>query len=197
MSDVLIVGGGLAGLSCAHRLQERGVSFQLVEAADDVGGRVRTDRDLATSSRMFRFVFQMFGSGAVAVPRDGMGAIPAQLRRSLPDGCIHLNTPVARVERNAVQLGDGGRREGRCVVVATDLDAARRWLPERPARGWSGTTCLYFDAPAAPVTKPILVLSGEGHGVINNLHVVSQVNPACALVSGRRAAEAVVADGAR
>jgi phytoene dehydrogenase-like protein len=41
--DVLIVGGGLAGLCCARTLQEKGVSFQILEASDGIGGRVRTD----------------------------------------------------------------------------------------------------------------------------------------------------------
>ena len=41
--DVLIVGAGLAGLCCAHQLQQQGVSFLLLEAADAVGGRIRTD----------------------------------------------------------------------------------------------------------------------------------------------------------
>ena len=41
--DVVIVGAGLAGLCCARRLAQCGVSFQVVEASDGVGGRVRTD----------------------------------------------------------------------------------------------------------------------------------------------------------
>lgn len=42
--SVLIVGAGLAGLCCARRLQQHEVKFQIVEASDDVGGRIRTDQ---------------------------------------------------------------------------------------------------------------------------------------------------------
>jgi phytoene dehydrogenase-like protein len=41
--DVLIVGAGLAGLCCACELQAKGVTFQIIEASDGIGGRVRTD----------------------------------------------------------------------------------------------------------------------------------------------------------
>lgn len=44
MYDVVIVGGGLAGLACARELNLRGMSFLVLEASDRVGGRVRTDR---------------------------------------------------------------------------------------------------------------------------------------------------------
>ncbi|MER5650544.1 NAD(P)/FAD-dependent oxidoreductase [Streptosporangium sp. NPDC002524] len=40
---VVIVGAGLAGLACALRLRSAGVEVRVVEAADEVGGRVRTD----------------------------------------------------------------------------------------------------------------------------------------------------------
>lgn len=42
-ADVVIVGGGLAGLACALALTEKRIPFLLVEASDGLGGRVRTD----------------------------------------------------------------------------------------------------------------------------------------------------------
>jgi cation diffusion facilitator CzcD-associated flavoprotein CzcO len=35
---LVLIGACLAGFVCARRLQEAGVNFQLVEAADDFGG---------------------------------------------------------------------------------------------------------------------------------------------------------------
>ncbi|MCU1314241.1 MAG: oxidoreductase, FAD-binding [Acidobacteriaceae bacterium] len=42
--DVAIVGAGLAGLSCAVRLESAGISIKLLEAEDAPGGRLRTDQ---------------------------------------------------------------------------------------------------------------------------------------------------------
>ena len=42
--DVIIIGGGLAGLSCAITLEKKGISYLLLEASDEIGGRVRTDQ---------------------------------------------------------------------------------------------------------------------------------------------------------
>ena len=42
-ADVLIVGGGIAGLCCARHLHQAGVSCKILEAEAAVGGRVRTE----------------------------------------------------------------------------------------------------------------------------------------------------------
>jgi len=41
--DVLIIGAGVAGLSCGRHLTDSGTSVEIIEASDGIGGRVRTD----------------------------------------------------------------------------------------------------------------------------------------------------------
>ncbi|WP_432156757.1 NAD(P)/FAD-dependent oxidoreductase [Streptomyces sp. bgisy153] len=43
-TDVLVVGAGVAGLACARDLLTAGVDVRVVEASDQVGGRMRSDR---------------------------------------------------------------------------------------------------------------------------------------------------------
>ena len=42
--DVLVVGGGISGLSAAYELQRRGVSVRVLEASERPGGVIRTER---------------------------------------------------------------------------------------------------------------------------------------------------------
>ena len=45
MNDkILIIGAGLSGLSCALTLHQHKIPFHIIEADDDIGGRIRTDR---------------------------------------------------------------------------------------------------------------------------------------------------------
>jgi len=42
--DVVVIGGGIAGLAATYELRRRGVNVLLVESAERVGGVIRTDR---------------------------------------------------------------------------------------------------------------------------------------------------------
>lgn len=81
---ILIIGAGLAGLTCARVLQQRGVRVSLFEASDGVGGRVRSDeRDGYILDRGFQVVFDSYP--AVQRHLD----LPAlQLRRFDPGAII-------------------------------------------------------------------------------------------------------------
>lgn len=58
---VLIVGGGLAGLVCARHLRKQNIDVTLLEAADDVGGRVRSDQvDGFILDRGFQVLFDQY-----------------------------------------------------------------------------------------------------------------------------------------
>lgn len=152
-------------------LRSAGVSRRTVEAvlAPFLRGIFLESR-LSTSSRFLEFVLDTFGGGPAALPAEGMGAVPAQLAEGLE---IRVGTPVTAVGPYTVALGPGEQVRARAVVVAAAglVDDARY--------GWNGVGCVYYDAPAAPLPGPWLVLNGEG-GPVNNLCVPSEVAPSYA-----------------
>jgi phytoene dehydrogenase-like protein len=57
----IVVGAGLAGLTCAKVLRERGAEVVVFEASDDIGGRVRTDeKDGFLLDRGFQVYFTSY-----------------------------------------------------------------------------------------------------------------------------------------
>ena len=162
-------------------LRERGFSNVIIERffRPFLGG-VFLDSELQTSSRMCEFVFRMFSLGDAAVPAKGMGEIPRQLSRHLPDNVVRTNTRVESCEGRQVLLSSGEQLSARAIIIATEAPVARHLLRDsHPADGRS-VSCLYFAAPQSPVEEPILVLNGDGRGPINNLCVPSQVSPSYA-----------------
>jgi phytoene dehydrogenase-like protein len=144
-----------------------------------IGGAM-LDTSLSGSSRMFEFMFRMFALGDAAVPAAGMGAIPAQLAASLPDGTLQLQQRVEAVEEGAVRLAGGDRIPAKAIVVAAEGSEAARLLRLEKAVPWRSVWCLYFSCREAPVEEPLLVLSGGGRGPITNLAVMSLIAPAYA-----------------
>ena len=109
------------------------------------------DRELVTSAAYVRLVWRCFALGTIAVPADGMGALPARLAAGLPEGAVDRAAGHPRRAR-----ARRGRREtlrARAVVVATDPRTAGELLPglacPRCARSPPTTT----RRPSRPPTR--------------------------------------------
>jgi phytoene dehydrogenase-like protein len=158
-------------------LREFGFSDKIIERFfRPFLGAMFLDPSLATSSRMFRFVYRMFSQGMAAIPNGGMHAIPRQLVSHLGEGSVRFHVPVQYVWEGGVRLESGEELFAGAVVVACDPVHAARLLPQADVRtAMRGVRCLYFAAPDPPIGERYLVLNGDGEGPINNMCVPSAV----------------------
>ena len=139
-------------------------------------GGVLLDASLGASSRAFEMYFRRFSKGDAALPAEGIQALPEQLAAALPDGTVRLGARVSGVTRGEVRVEGGDAIPARAVVVAADATGAGALLgQETPA--WKGTVQIAWAADAAPVGAPVLLLDGEAGGPLNNVQVVSAVQP--------------------
>jgi phytoene dehydrogenase-like protein len=138
------------------------------------------DPDIKASSRVFGYVFRLFAEGDVALPEQGMAAIPIQLAESLPPESIWLTANVKSITGRGVVLASGVEIQGDAVVIATEGPEVSRLL-KKPSAGVSrGEWCLYFGTDQPPIDAPYLVLNGENQGWVNSLTVPSAVAPSYA-----------------
>ena len=151
------------------------------------------ENELSTSVRKFEETFSLFAKGDTVLPRLGIGEIPKQMAKQLPDDSIFLSQEVQKVMESTVVMADGKEWSGRAVVLATEEPVANRLLGiDEPIREWNAVDCLYFSLPKTelPTTSPILHLDGSGRGPINNLTFLSTLSD-CA-PSGRALASTSV-----
>jgi len=138
------------------------------------------DPELATSSHMLAFVMRMFVDGSAALPARGIGAIPDQIALTLRPGAIRTNARVTALRASGaetlVHLSHGEVLAASSVVVATEAPEALLLTDVDFGIAAHGVTCVYFAAEAAPIEEPILVLDGDGGGLVNNLCVPSAVS---------------------
>ena len=93
MTDVGIVGAGLAGLACARALHQRGVSSTVYDAADAVGGRVRTARqDGFQIDRGFQVLLTAYPEARRVLDYDALDLQPFS-----PGALVHLGDGFERV----------------------------------------------------------------------------------------------------
>lgn len=135
------------------------------------------DPDIMASSRVFRYLFNIFASGDAALPAKGMAQIPAQLMDGIPKDRIEFGMKVESIDHGRVVLTNGRQITGKTIVVATEEPETQRLLKRPVKKASMGETCLYFSADKPPVNRPYLILNGERKGLINNIAVPTLTAP--------------------
>ncbi len=133
------------------------------------------ERELATSSRMFEFVFKMFSEGDAAVPAQGMGMIPLQLAEGLSSDELVLNETVTWIGASRVSTASGQTYPSEYVLIATDQ--LHKPPPyQLPPGSWKTVTCLYFTADQPPFSKPLVALNASIGKLVDHIAVMEQVS---------------------
>lgn len=147
-------------------------------------GGITLDRSLQSSKRVFEFTFKMLAEGGIAVPAEGMGAIPAQLADSAAahGATITTGRTVTKIDGETasarIHTGDDEVAVD-AVVVATDpLTAASLTDVEIPVDAMVGCTTQYYRLSASGLGTGRRLLLNSAEAADPNLIVpVSEVAP--------------------
>lgn len=109
------------------------------------------DPDIVASSRVFRYLLNIFASGDAALPAKGMGQIPSQLAEGIPQDQIRLGAKVESIDNGNVTLTNGQKTNGKAIVIATEGPETQRLLKQPVKPVSKGERCLYFSAETPPI----------------------------------------------
>lgn len=126
------------------------------------------ENKLETSSRMFEFVYKMFGEGNAALPKAGIEAIPQQLLSNLRDTTLLLNTKVKSVSETEIILENGSVLESHFTIVATEASGIISERQIQPIQ-WKSCDTLYFETEKRTISKPLIGLIPNEDSLINNI----------------------------
>ena len=126
------------------------------------------ENKLETSSRMFEFVYKMFGEGYAALPKAGIEAIPKQLSQNLKHTSFRFITKVMDVNDGEISLADHTKLESDFTILATDGNDLIPNLKNQTLK-WKSCDTLYFETEKRTIQKPLIGLIPKESTLINNI----------------------------
>ncbi|MDC1324727.1 FAD-dependent oxidoreductase [Flavobacteriaceae bacterium] len=123
---------------------------------------------LETSSRMFEFVYKMFGEGDATIPKAGIEAVPKQLLNNLKTTTFKYNTKVRSLKNGEITLDDGTQLESHYTIVATEASGLVSNLKNQSTE-WKSCTTLYFETETRVINKKLIGLIPKSGTLINNI----------------------------
>jgi protoporphyrinogen oxidase len=124
--------------------------------------------NLDTSSRMFEFVYKMFGDGLAVLPKDGIQAISKQLKGNLKHTKIVFNSPVKDIKNTMITLEDASKIKTHFTIIATEASALISNLNNQETE-WKSCDTLYFETKNRVLNKPLIGLIADENALINNI----------------------------
>ena len=150
-------------------LQEFGFSSQIItQFFTPFFTGIFLENELTTSSRMFEFVFKMFGEGLAVIPKGGMEEISKQLVANLSNTTFQYNTQVSSVSNEEIVLHTGEKLVSTATIIATDASKLVRDAPSKNLI-WKSCQTLYFTANKRVIEKPMIGLVSKKDSLINNI----------------------------
>jgi protoporphyrinogen oxidase len=125
--------------------------------------------DLRTSSRMFEFVYKMFGEGYATIPKLGIGEISKQLKQKLQHTKFIFNCEVEEVTNDHIIIRSGEKKHHKGVIIASNASSL---LPSRKEKkiAWKACTCLYFEVDQTNIPDNTIALIAEHGNYANNFY---------------------------
>jgi len=126
------------------------------------------ESELETSSRMFEFVYKMFGEGFAALPKAGIEVIPKQLKNNLKRTTFQFNTKVKSVEDSKISLTNGTVLKSDFTIIATEPSNLVSNLKNQETQ-WKSCDTLYFETNTKTIKEPLIGLIANKEALINNI----------------------------
>lgn len=124
--------------------------------------------ELYTSSRMFEFVFKMFGEGLALMPKGGIEDISIHLKDKLQKTEIHHNSFVSNVKDMEITMSDGKKIKTNYTIIATEPTNLVEGLKGQKV-DWKSCQNLYFTCSSRVYEKAFIGLVSNQECLINNI----------------------------
>ena len=123
---------------------------------------------LETSSRMFEFIYKMFGEGNAALPKKGIQAITDQLVARLTNTTFEFQTRVQNVTNGSILLTSGEKRDAHFTIIATEPNSLISNLKNQDI-SWKSCDTLYFETDTRAIEPALIGLIPGDDLLINNI----------------------------
>jgi len=124
---------------------------------------------LETSSRMFEFVYKMFGEGYASIPKNGMEAIPKQIKKSLKKTTFKFNSKVTYIEDGQIFLEDNSVINSDYTILATEVNQLVAGIKKEMPIEWRSCKTLYFETDVRLIRTKLIGLIQKNDCLVNNL----------------------------